>query len=72
MGAPILLGSITTAKYVDVLLSVFAQATFLAEFVGRGDMSWGAHAPRVDAGAELTYTPVQGAVRGFRPPKLPS
>src|SRR5215213_6929353 len=27
---------------------------------------------RVDAGAELTYMPVQGAVRGFRPPKLPS
>jgi len=40
-GAPILLGSITTAKYVDVLLSVFAQATFLAEFVSRGDMSLG-------------------------------
>ena len=37
-GEPILLGSIATRKYVDVLLAAFPQALlFPAEFVGRGD-----------------------------------
>ena len=73
-GEPVLLGSIATAKYVDVLLSVFeGRLLFPAEFVGRGDMSRGGLMLRcVDEGAELTYVPVHGAVRrGVRPPKLP-
>jgi hypothetical protein len=73
-GMPVLLGSIATAKYVDVLLSVFEERLlFPAEFVGRGDMSRGGLMLRcVDANAELTYVPVHGAIRhGARPPKLP-
>ena len=73
-GAPVLLGSIATAKYVDVLLTVFEERLlFPAEFVGRGDMSRGGLMLRcVEARTELTYVPVHGAVRrGARPPKLP-
>ena len=72
-GEPVLLGSIATAKYVDVLLSVFdGRLLFPAEFVGRGDMSRGGLMLRcVDEHAELTYVPVRGAVRrGMRPPRL--
>jgi hypothetical protein len=72
-GEPILLGSIASAKYIDVLLSVFdQQLLFPQEFVGRGDMSRGGLLLRcVDANLELAYTPVRGAVRrGVRPPKL--
>ena len=69
----VLLGSIATAKYVDVLLEHFGQRLcFPADFVGRGDMSRGGLLLRraVD-GCELTYIPVAGAVRkGKRPPKL--
>jgi hypothetical protein len=73
-GEPILLGSIATPKYVDVLLSAFPQdLLFPAEFVGRGDMSRGGLMLRaVDAHRELNYVPVRGAIlRGGRPPKLP-
>jgi hypothetical protein len=73
-GEPILLGSIATPKYVDVLLSAFPQELlFPAEFVGRGDMSRGGLLLRsLDAHQELAYMPVRGAVlRGARPPKLP-
>ena len=73
-GEPILLGSIATRKYVDVLLSAFTQELlFPAEFVGRGDMSRGGLLLRaVDANLELGYVPVRGAtLRGARPPKLP-
>ena len=73
-GEPVLLGSIATPKYVDVLLSIFGdQLLFPAEFVGRGDMSRGGLMLRcVDGKVELTYTPVLNAVRhGARPPKLP-
>jgi hypothetical protein len=69
----VLLGSIATAKYVDVLLEHFGQRLcFPADFVGRGDMSRGGLLLRcaVD-GCELSYIPVAGAVRkGKRPPKL--
>ena len=69
----ILLGSIATAKYVDVLLQHFGQRLcFPADFVGRGDMSRGGLLLRcaVDR-TELNYIPVLGAVRkGKRPPKL--
>jgi hypothetical protein len=73
-GEPILLGSIATNKYIDVLLSAFKQELlFPAEFVGRGDMSRGGLLLRsVDAHVELAYAPVRGAVlHGARPPKLP-
>lgn len=69
----VLLGSIASGKYVDVLLGVFGERLlFPAEFVGRGDMSRGGLMLRcVDARSELTYVAVQGAVRrGQRPPKL--
>jgi hypothetical protein len=69
----VLLGSIATAKYVDVLLAHFGQRLcFPADFVGRGDMSRGGLLLRcaVDR-CELNYIPVAGAVRkGKRPPKL--
>jgi hypothetical protein len=73
-GQPVLLGSIATPKYVDVLLSAFTQELlFPAEFVGRGDMSRGGLMVRsVEAHLELAYVPVRGAtLRGARPPKLP-
>ena len=69
-----LLGSIASPKYVDVLLGIFGERLrFPAEFVGRGDMSRGGLLLRQAAeGAELDYVPVSGAVRrGARPPKLP-
>jgi len=69
----VLLGSIASAKYVDVLTEVFgARLRFPIDFVGRGDMSRGGLLLRsARSGEELTYAPVQGAVRhGPRPPKL--
>jgi len=69
----VLLGSIASAKYVEVLLDVFGERLlFPIEFVGRGDMSRGGLLLRcVRAGQELTYVPVKGAVRhGPRPPRL--
>lgn len=69
----VLLGSIATGKYTDVLLETFGnRLLFPAEFVGRGDMSRGGLLLRcVREGRELTYAPVLGAVRrGKRPPKL--
>jgi hypothetical protein len=69
----VLLGSIATPKYADVLLEVFGERLlFPREFVGRGDMSRGGLLLRqVQAGEELEYMPVLGATRtGKRPPKL--
>jgi hypothetical protein len=69
----ILLGSIASQKYVDVLTEVFGERLrFPIDFVGRGDMSRGGLLLRsVRAGEELPYAPVVGAVRhGPRPPKL--
>ena len=69
----VLLGSIATGKYVDVLLDVFGdRLLFPGDFVGRGDMSRGGLMLRcARAGQELSYTPVRGAVRhGARPPRL--
>lgn len=69
----VLLGSIASAKYVDILLEVFGERLlFPVDFVGRGDMSRGGLMLRaVRAGDELPYGPVKGAVRhGQRPPKL--
>jgi len=70
----VLLGSIATPKYVEVLTGVFGRRLrFPADFVGRGDMSRGGLLLRcVDASSELKYVEVTGAVRrGPRPPKLP-
>jgi len=69
----VLLGSIASAKYVDVLTEIFGERLlFPIDFVGRGDMSRGGLLLRcVRAGDELPYVPVRGAVRhGPRPPKL--
>lgn len=69
----VLLGSVASEKYVDVLGAIFgARLMFPSEFVGRGDMSRGGLLLRAAAaGQELRYEPVLGAVRrGSRPPKL--
>jgi hypothetical protein len=69
----VLLGSIASAKYVDVLKEVFGpRLLFPIAFVGRGDMSRGGLLLRcVRSGDELEYVPVDGAVRhGPRPPRL--
>jgi hypothetical protein len=69
----VLLGSIASPKYVEVLLEVFGERLmFPADFVGRGDMSRGGLLLRsVSSAQELEYIPVAGAVRrGQRPPKL--
>ena len=69
----VLLGSVATGKYVDILLAHFGKRLrFPAEFVGRGDMSRGGLLLRsaVDR-IELDYISVAGAVRkGKRPAKL--
>lgn len=69
----VLLGSIASPKYVDVLQAIFGgRLMFPQEFVGRGDMSRGGLMLRCAAARqELTCIPVAGAVRrGARPPKL--
>lgn len=72
-GPVVLLGSIASGKYVDVLLEHLGERLmFPEEFVGRGDMSRGGLMLRaVQAGRTLPVIPVMGAVRrGKRPPKL--
>jgi hypothetical protein len=69
----VLLGSIATPKYVDVLQPAFDHALrFPGGFVGRGDMSRGGLLLRAAAdGVELDYQRIEGATRrGARPPKL--
>jgi len=69
----VLLGSIASAKYVEILTEIFGERLrFPIDFVGRGDMSRGGLLLRcARSGEELPYVPVQGAVRhGPRPPKL--
>ena len=70
----VLLGSIATGKYADILMKALGpRLVFPSEFVGRGDMSRGGLLlRRAREGVELAYEPVLGAVRhGKRPPKLP-
>lgn len=70
----VLLGSIATGKYVDLLTGVLGERLhFPTDFIGRGDMSRGGLMLRsVDSGVELPYTRLQPDVRrhGDRPPKL--
>ncbi len=69
----VLLGSVASGKYVDVLLGVFGERLrFPADFAGRGDMSRGGLLLRcVTAGRELDYVSVATSPRhGPRPPRL--
>ena len=69
----VLLGSVATGKYVDVLAEALGESlVFPPEFAGRGDMSRGGLMLRcVDAGRELEYVPVVGGIRhGPKPAKL--
>jgi hypothetical protein len=69
----VLLGSVASNKYVDVLTEVFGdRLLFPADFVGRGDMSRGGLLLRcVREGRELEYRRLSGAARrGPRPPRL--
>jgi hypothetical protein len=71
----VLLGSVATGKYVDVLASVLGDRLhYPIAFAGRGDMSRGGLLLRsARAGTELDYAVVRPdvRVRGPRPPKLP-
>jgi len=70
----ILLGSVASGKYVDVLLPILGdRLRYPISFVGRGDMSRGGLLLRSAAsGEELEYGPLIAGVRprGPRPPKL--
>jgi hypothetical protein len=70
----VLLGSIATGKYVDVLHDCFGdRLLFPKEFIGRGDMSRGGLMLRaVASDAELEYVALAAAETrtGKRPPKL--
>jgi hypothetical protein len=72
-GNAILLGSIATAKYRDVLLEVFGdRLVFPGDFVGRGDMSRGGLLLRAAReNRELSYLSVRGAIlTGRRAPRI--
>ncbi|HEY9504862.1 MAG TPA: hypothetical protein VIQ27_02720 [Gemmatimonadales bacterium] len=65
----VLLGSVATGKYIDVLLDVVGERLlFPTDFVGRGDMSRGALLLRsAREGRELAYESVAGALARLRP-----
>ena len=70
----ILLGSIASPKYVDLLTAALGVRIFFpSDFVGRGDMSRGGLMLRcAQEGRELLYLPLVGAQRrGARPARLP-
>jgi hypothetical protein len=56
----VLLGSVATGKYVDVLLPIFGERlVFPKEFIGHGDMARGGMLlQRAASATELTYIPV--------------
>jgi len=69
----VLLGSIATPKYVDVLLAALGPAlVFPGDFVGRGDMSRGGLLLRATRESrELPYMSVRGAIlNGKRAPRI--
>ena len=61
----VLLGSVASGKYVDVLLPIFGKRlVFPKEFIGRGDMARGGMLlERAASGEELTYMPVADPAR---------
>jgi len=61
----VLLGSVATGKYVDVLSPIFGtRLVFPKEFLGHGDMARGAMLlQRAAAGVQLTYIPVSDPSR---------
>jgi len=70
----ILLGSVATGKYVDVLTAILgARLHYPVAFIGRGDMSRGGLLLRsVTSGQELEYAVLDPTAnrRGPRPPRL--
>ncbi len=73
-GQVVLLGSIASGKYAELLEPLLGESLlFPADFVGRGDMSRGGLLLRsAEANSELSYIPFSGAERrGKRPPRLP-
>jgi hypothetical protein len=69
----VLLGSVATDKYADILLGTLGERLlYPVDFVGRGDMSRGALLLRAaETGAELEYRPLLGATRrGPRAPRI--
>jgi hypothetical protein len=70
----VLLGSVATGKYVDVLAPIFGdRLLYPSAFVGRGDMSRGGLLLRhVASGEELDYAQLSSGtrIRGPRPPRL--
>jgi hypothetical protein len=70
----VLLGSIATTKYLEVLAPAFGpRLHYPIDFVGRGDMSRGGLLLRsAAAGVELEYAPFDATAprRGPRPPRL--
>ena len=73
-GQVVLLGSVASGKYVDILLPILGdRLRYPVSFIGRGDMSRGGLMLRSAAsGEELEYGPLTAGVRprGPRPPKL--
>ena len=70
----VLLGSVATGKYVDVLHPIFGERLlFPQEFVGHGDMARGGMLlQRATSGVELSYLPVSNPSRlGSRAGKGP-
>ena len=68
----VLLGSVATGKYIDVLEPIFgARLVFPKEFIGHGDMARGGMLlKRAESGKELTYIAVSNPARlGLRPTK---
>ena len=61
----VLLGSVASGKYVDVLLPIFGKRlVFPKEFIGHGDMARGGLLlQRAASGKELTYIPVADPAR---------
>lgn len=70
----VLLGSVATGKYVDVLAAILgSRLHYPVEFIGRGDMSRGGlMLRRAASGEELEYVVLEPGARrrGPRPPKL--
>jgi hypothetical protein len=70
----VLLGSLATCKYTEVLLEHFGERLHVPrDFIGRGDMSRGGLMLRaVESNTELEYVPLLKLTsrRGTRPPKL--